>query len=102
MTANELREILNQENNRPDEMATEWATVSFAAAIRAMMIAYNKGTQDAGGLTKREIFTTAAMQGLITSYFSKEPHLLGIPDGKEYIAEWSIAYADELLKQLEK
>jgi hypothetical protein len=47
MSKEELKSILDTENNRPDEMATEWYTVSYAAAQRAMVAAYNKGIEDA-------------------------------------------------------
>lgn len=52
---------------------------------------------EAQGLTKREAFAMAAMQGILAGrtfkYFGLEP----LAD----VTEWSMKYADELLKQLE-
>ncbi len=45
------------------------------------------------GLSKREYFSALAMQGILTGRFTALPI---------DVASWSIAYADELLKQLEK
>jgi hypothetical protein len=46
-TTADLEEILKKESDKPDEMCTEWATVSLAAAQRAMIEAYNRGVSDA-------------------------------------------------------
>ena len=52
------------------------------------------------GLTKREYFAAKAMQGMCANIKPKSPdELLEVP---ENIAEWSVSFADELLKQLEK
>lgn len=47
MTREELKSILDQENNKADEMATEWYIVGYAAAQRAMVAAYNRGLENA-------------------------------------------------------
>ena len=46
------------------------------------------------GLTKREAFAMAAMQGLIANHTLRGPH--------EECAELALCYADALLKELEK
>lgn len=53
------------------------------------------------GLSKREYFAGLAMQGMITQIKNeiKIETALEIP---ENIAKWSVIFADELLKQLEK
>lgn len=51
------------------------------------------------GLTKREVFAMAAMQGMIAGSFGN--NIKGVPEGQEFITSWSLAYADALLKQLE-
>lgn len=54
------------------------------------------------GLTKREYFAGLAMQGLLSnSYSNGFSQPLSEYDSKS-IAKFSIEYADELLKQLEK
>lgn len=50
----------------------------------------NNGMQD--GLTKREYFAAMAMQGILSSSADR---------GIAYVAQSSIQFADELLKQLE-
>ncbi len=49
-----------------------------------------------GGLTKREAFAMAAMQGIVSSL--TEDDCLGVED----IASWSVKYADALLAKLER
>lgn len=53
------------------------------------------------GLSKREYFAGLAMQGMITKIKNevKIETALEIPNN---VAQWSILFADELLKQLEK
>lgn len=51
-----------------------------------------------GGLTKREAFAMAAMQGLIPSYQTYED---GYGNAMSSLCGDAIAFADELLKQLE-
>jgi hypothetical protein len=53
------------------------------------------------GLTKREYFAGLAMQSFITTYISEEDTISIIDKCKVDIARMAIAYADELLKQLE-
>lgn len=47
MSREELTKILDFENNKPDEMATDWVLVSRGAAVRAMVAAYNRGVDAA-------------------------------------------------------
>lgn len=55
------------------------------------------------GLTKREIFAKAAMQGLLANSCQDVPKSNGFDDWNyEQIAKYSIIAAAELLKQLEK
>lgn len=49
------------------------------------------------GLSKRELLAGMAMQGFLASYAG-----VGTVPNRELVAEKSIGYADELLKQLEK
>jgi hypothetical protein len=53
------------------------------------------------GLTKREAFAMAAMQAIIPSYMNKPVSLDDIDSPQRLCAQWSIKFADELLKQLE-
>jgi hypothetical protein len=60
------------------------------------------------GLTKREAFAMAAMQGIISNPAHNNPYLMGVNGNSEigYIGlqkavRESIRFADELLKQLE-
>lgn len=50
------------------------------------------------GMTKREVFAMATMQGLCANPAHTGDNQLGA----KTIAEWSIAQADELLKQLDQ
>lgn len=53
------------------------------------------------GLTKREEFAKAAMAAIIPSYMSKSISLEEIDIPCKLAAQWSLKFADELLKQLE-
>jgi len=50
-------------------------------------------------LTKREHFASIAMQGILSSELSKDPNLKTM-QSPENIAEYSIRYADALIKRL--
>lgn len=53
------------------------------------------------GLSKREYFAGLAMQGMITK-IKNEVKIETISEIPNNVAQWSILFADELLKQLEK
>lgn len=53
------------------------------------------------GLTKREAFAMAAMQGIIGGRYDNISNNIGLP-GLKLISEQSVAYADALLAALEK
>lgn len=56
---------------------------------------YSGNVESANGLTKREVFAMAAMQGILSNAdwtHNGEP---------KHVASSAIAFADELLKQLE-
>lgn len=53
------------------------------------------------GLSKREYFAGLAMQGMITR-IKNEVKIETISEIPNNVAQWSILFADELLKQLEK
>jgi hypothetical protein len=56
----------------------------------------------ATGLSKREMFAMAAMQGLLSNPVYHNPELRHKMVTVPALAETAIVYADELLKQLDK
>jgi cysteine synthase len=52
------------------------------------------------GVTKREFFAAMAMQGMVNGFMKKKVNLDDIDEPVRICAQWSIKFADELLKQL--
>jgi len=69
------------------------------ASPLAVGLLLNDGTIDASraGLTKREAFAMAAMQGMLAN-----PYLMEILSDVDGIAKDAVEYADSLLKELDK
>lgn len=58
---------------------------------------FNTTSHAQDGLTKREIFAMAAMQGLVSN-----PNIIDNKNGQEWISDEAVKYADALLTQLSK
>ena len=54
------------------------------------------------GLTKREYFAAKAMEGMVGGFMKNKVSLDDIEEPVRICAQWSIKFADELLKQLEE
>lgn len=58
------------------------------------------GRRGSGGLTKREVFAMAAMQGALTT--AAAPCLTGMQGAEPEVAKQAVRMADALLAELEK
>lgn len=56
--------------------------------------------EGSNGLTKREAFAMAAMQGIVKEYVYQDS-VTGETHGHDFVAQMAIKVADELLKELE-
>lgn len=78
-------------------MKIEWIENGDLPASPTTMEGANGSTINTFGLTKREIFAMAAMQGLVSN-----PNIIDNKNGQEWISDEAVKYADALLTQLSK